>query len=62
MLRTALASETNVLARALAVFMAGVSVIANFLNMPAYPVWSLTVIAIDVFVIYALTAHGRDLD
>ena len=52
----------NVLARAPAVFMAGVSVIANFLNMPAYPVWSLTVIAIDVFVIYALTAHGRDLD
>jgi hypothetical protein len=38
------------------------SVIANFLNTPAYPVWSLTVMAIDVFVIYALTAHGRDLD
>jgi len=29
--------------------------------MPAYPVWALTIIAIDVFVIYALTAHGRDL-
>jgi hypothetical protein len=37
------------------------SIIANFLYMPAYPVWALTIIAIDVFVIYARTAHGRDL-
>ncbi len=51
----------NVLARAVAVLVAGLSIISNFLYMPAYPVWSLTVIAIDVFVIYALTAHGRDL-
>jgi hypothetical protein len=51
----------NVLARAVAVLVAGVSIIANFLYMPAYPVWALTIIAIDVFVIYALTAHGRDL-
>jgi hypothetical protein len=51
----------NVLARAIAVFVAGLSIVANFLFMPAYPVWSLTIIAIDVFVIYALTAHGREL-
>jgi hypothetical protein len=51
----------HVLARAVAVFVAGVSIVANFLSMPAYPVWSLTVIAVDVLVIYALTAHGRDL-
>jgi hypothetical protein len=51
----------NVLARIIAVFLAGLSIIANFLYMPAYPVWALTIIAIDVFVIYALTAHGRDL-
>jgi hypothetical protein len=51
----------NVLARAIAVALAGLSIIANFLYMPAYPVWALTIIAIDVFVIYALTAHGRDL-
>ena len=51
----------NVLARAVAVTMAGLSIIVNFLYMPAYPVWALTIIAIDVFVIYALTAHGRDL-
>ena|SRR5919108_1307554 len=51
----------NVLARAIAVLVAAVSIIANFLYTPAYPVWALTVIAIDVFVIYAVTAHGRDL-
>ncbi|HEX6422967.1 MAG TPA: hypothetical protein VFZ79_05775 [Acidimicrobiales bacterium] len=51
----------NVLARAVAVLVASVSIVANFLFIPAYPVWALTVIAIDVFVIYALTAHGREL-
>jgi hypothetical protein len=51
----------NVLARAVAVLVAGISIVANFLFMPAYPVWALTIIAIDVLVIYALTAHGREL-
>jgi hypothetical protein len=51
----------NVLARAVAVLLACLSVIANFLYIPAFPVWALTVIAIDVFVIYALTAHGGEL-
>jgi hypothetical protein len=51
----------NVLARAVAVLLASISIIANFLYIPAYPVWALTIIAIDVFVIYALTAHGGEL-
>lgn len=51
----------NILARTIAVVLAGLAVIANFLFIPAYPVWSLTVIAINVFVIYALTAHGGEL-
>jgi hypothetical protein len=51
----------NVLARAIAVIVASVSIIANFLFIPAYPVWALTIIAVDVFVIYALTAHGGEL-
>jgi hypothetical protein len=48
-------------ARAVAVVLAGLSVIANFLVIPAYPVWALTVIALDVLVIYAITAHGREV-
>lgn len=48
-------------ARTVAVVMASVSIIANFLWMPYYPIWSLTIIAFDVFVIWAATSHGRDI-
>jgi hypothetical protein len=51
----------NVLARAVAVVLASISLVANFLYIPAYPVWALTIIAIDVLVIYAVTAHGGEL-
>jgi hypothetical protein len=37
------------------------SAIANFLWLPYYPFWALTIIALDVFVIWALAAHGRDI-
>lgn len=50
----------NVLARTIAVLIAGLAIVGNFLWLPAYPLWSLTIIAINVFVIYALTAHGRE--
>jgi hypothetical protein len=48
-------------ARTVAVIAASVSIVANFLWMPYYPVWSMTVIAFDVFVIWAVTVHGRDV-
>jgi hypothetical protein len=48
-------------ARTVAVFIAVLSAIANFAFIPYQPVWSLAIIAIDVFVIWALTAHGRDI-
>lgn len=51
----------NIVARAIAVLVASLSIIANFMFIPAYPVWALTIIALDAFVIYALTAHGREL-
>jgi hypothetical protein len=51
----------NVLARTVGVVLAGLSLIANFLFLPVYPLWSLIVITIDVLVIWALTAHGREL-
>lgn len=51
----------NVLARAVAVVLASISLVANFLYIPAYPLWALTIIAIDVLVIYAVTAHGGEL-
>jgi hypothetical protein len=37
------------------------SAIANFAFIPYYPVWSLLIIALNVFVIWALAAHGREM-
>ncbi|OKI16329.1 hypothetical protein [Streptomyces sp. CB03911] len=50
-------------ARAVGVVLAGLSVIANFLWLPYYPFWAIVLIAIDVFVIWALcTGTLRDAD
>ena len=48
-------------ARTVAVILVSLSAILNFAFIAAFPVWSLTVIALDVFVIYALTAHGAEM-
>jgi hypothetical protein len=48
-------------ARVVGIFLAVLSAIANFLFIPYYPLWSLLIIALDVFVIWALAAHGREL-
>lgn len=46
-------------ARAIAVFVAGLSMIANFMWIPYYPFWALVLIAIDAFVIWAVCTAGR---
>ena len=51
----------HMLARIVGVVVASLSLIANFFFIPAYPLWALIVIAIDVLVIWALTAHGREM-
>lgn len=43
-------------ARAVGVVVAGLGMIANFLWLPYYPFWAIVLIAIDVFVIWALCA------
>lgn len=45
-------------ALALGIVLAALSAIANFLFLPYYPLWSLLIIALDVFVIWALAVHG----
>lgn len=49
----------NVWARALGIGMAAISAIGNFLFIPYYPFWSILMIALDVFVIWALATYGR---
>ena len=47
-------------ARATAVILAVVSAVMNMVLMPAYPLWSIMVITLDVFIIFALVVHGRE--
>jgi hypothetical protein len=48
-------------ARVVAITLAVLSAIANFLFIPYYPFWSLLIITLDIFVIWAVCAHGGDL-
>ena len=48
-------------ARFTAAGLAAVSTFVNFLFLPAYPVWAVIVIALDLIVIYALLVHGGEL-
>jgi hypothetical protein len=47
--------------RVIGVVLAMLSVMANLAFITAYPAWSIIVIAIDIFVIYALCVHGDEL-
>ncbi|MEI2696814.1 MAG: hypothetical protein V9E94_00225 [Microthrixaceae bacterium] len=51
----------NAAARTVGVIVAALSAVANFLWLPWYPIWGGIVIALDVAIIWALTAHGRDI-
>jgi hypothetical protein len=48
-------------ARTVGVIVATISAIASFAWLPWYPIWGILIIAVDVTVIWALTAHGRDI-
>jgi hypothetical protein len=51
----------NILARTVGVVLASLSLIANFLFIPAYPMWSITAVVINAAIIWALIAHGHEL-
>lgn len=46
--------------RIIAIILATLSAMANFLFISAYPVWSIMVIVIDILIIYALVVHGDE--
>ena len=48
-------------ARVVGIALAGISALLNFAFIASYPFWSTIVIAMDVFVIMALTVHGREM-
>ena len=48
-------------ARVVGVIVAVLSAVVNFAFLPWYPIWSALIIGLDIFVIWALTAHGSDI-
>ncbi len=46
--------------RVVGIVLALLSAIVNLGFLPAYPVWSVIFIALDIVVIYALAVHGRE--
>ena len=40
------------------IFVAGLAVVAAMMMIPAYPLWALTLVAIDFMVIYGLAVYG----
>jgi hypothetical protein len=51
----------NLFGRTMAVILAILSIIVNFIWLPVYPVWAIVVIVLDVFILYAVIVHGREL-
>jgi hypothetical protein len=48
-------------ARVVAIILAIISAVGQLFLLPVQPWWATIVIAVDILVIYALTAHGREL-
>ena len=48
----------NQFARWLGVGFASLNMLVQFLFIPAFPLWSLTIIAVDTLIIYGLLAYG----
>jgi hypothetical protein len=48
-------------ARIIAIAVALVSAVWNFLSIPYYPVWSILIVVLDILVIWAVAWHGRDM-
>jgi len=48
-------------ARTVGVFMGLLAALAGFAWLPWYPFWAILIVVASVAVIWALTAHGRDI-
>jgi hypothetical protein len=49
-------------ARTVGVIIAMISAFVGFAWLPWYPVWGIVIIAVAITIIWALTAHGRDVE
>ncbi len=51
----------SMFARVVAVFVAAGSLISHFVSLNVAPLWSITVITIDLLVIWAVMVHGKEM-
>jgi hypothetical protein len=50
----------NPAARIVTIVLAAVAIVANFLWLPVYPLWSIAVMITSALVIYGVAVHGRE--
>ena len=50
----------NIVARSLGMLLAGVQALASFMWLPYSPLWSIIIIALDVFIIWSLATLRMD--
>ena len=50
----------NIVARSVGMLLAGLQALANFVWLPYSPLWSIIIIAIDVFIIWSLATLRMD--
>ena len=50
----------NIVARSLGMLLAGLQALANFVWLPYSPLWSIVIIAIDIFIIWSLATLRMD--
>ena len=50
----------NIVARSVGMLLAGLQAVVNFMWLPYYPLWSIIIIAIDVFIIWSLATLRMD--
>jgi hypothetical protein len=48
----------NAMGAVIGIFLASLSLIAQLFFLPAYPIWSIIIMVVDVLVIYGLTVYG----
>jgi hypothetical protein len=48
-------------ARILGVIAASLALIGGFITVPYYPWWSITIMVLAAFVIWAITVHGKEV-
>lgn len=48
-------------ARAVAIIVVAINMVSQLMEMPAYPLWSLVILTLDLLVIWAIIVHGDEL-